>query len=193
MMCEEKISFEEIYEQNKKRIHYQMNRLRIRSKLEDISLIEDFYQEGLFALWNAYEKYDPDRGTLSTYFNYAIRNRLIDMLRKKTRDHRNDGMYFQEERVKIDQGNRYVRNRQVIPDTSKIPIKDVSLWLQVKSLLTEKQWTWVECFIILDMSIKDIAGQEAVSTDAVKSWGREVRKKLKEDEFKKIMKEYSVD
>nr|WP_318936966.1 sigma factor-like helix-turn-helix DNA-binding protein [Oceanobacillus halotolerans] len=34
------------------------------------------------------------------------------------------------------------------------------------------------------MSIKEIANQEGVSIDAVKSWGRQARKKLQQDHFK---------
>lgn len=183
----EKLSFEEIYEQNKKRIHYHMNKLGIQGSKED------FYQEGLFVLWNAYEKYEPDKGALSTYFNYAIRNRLIDIIRKRTRDQYNDDLYSHEERVRMDHGNRYCRNSQVIPDSSNIFIRDTSLWLQVKSQLTEKQWKWVEGFIILDMSVKDIAQQENVSTEAVKSWGKQVRKKLRDEKFKEVVQEYSLD
>ncbi|WP_234402366.1 sigma factor [Oceanobacillus damuensis] len=36
-------------------------------------------------MWAAYKKYQPDKGPLATYFNYTIRNRLIDLLRKKSR------------------------------------------------------------------------------------------------------------
>ncbi|WP_343032895.1 sigma factor [Virgibacillus doumboii] len=43
---------------------------------------QEYYQEGLVAMWNAYENYQPDNGPLSTYFNYIIRNRVIDLPRK---------------------------------------------------------------------------------------------------------------
>jgi RNA polymerase sigma factor (sigma-70 family) len=183
------IAFEEIYEQNKRRIHYYMNKLNIR---EDDNK-EDFYQEGLYALWKAFEKYDPNKGTLSTYFNYAIRNRLIDMIRKSVRDHHYDEIYYRDEIVNIDHGNRYCKNLQSIPDTLTIPINDNSLWTELKSQLTDKQWKWVECFVILDMSIQEIARQEDVSIDAVKSWGRQVRRKLRGEEFKNAMEAYSID
>lgn len=65
------LTFEEIYEQNKRRIHYQIHRLNIQSPYEE------FFQEGLCAMWHAYEKYNPDKGPMSTYFNYTIRNRLV--------------------------------------------------------------------------------------------------------------------
>ncbi|MDY0395881.1 sigma-70 family RNA polymerase sigma factor [Virgibacillus halophilus] len=73
------VSFEEIYEQNKRRIYYQIHKMNISDPYHD------FFQEGLCALWNAYETYNPDKGTMATYFNYTIRNRLIDKIRKDSR------------------------------------------------------------------------------------------------------------
>ncbi|MCR1835650.1 hypothetical protein NSA56_14975 [Oceanobacillus caeni] len=37
-------------------------------------------------MWTAYQKYEPNKGHLATYFNYTIRNRPIDLIRKKTKD-----------------------------------------------------------------------------------------------------------
>jgi len=70
-------TFDEILKQNERRIHYYIHKLNIRDPHQE------FYQEGLVAMWNAYEKYEPDKGQLSTYFNYSIRNRLIDLIRKE--------------------------------------------------------------------------------------------------------------
>ncbi|WP_407939235.1 sigma factor [Oceanobacillus salinisoli] len=38
----------------------------------------------MYAMWTAYQKYEPDKGTLTTYFNYTIRNRLIDLIVRKS-------------------------------------------------------------------------------------------------------------
>ncbi|WP_296361118.1 sigma factor-like helix-turn-helix DNA-binding protein [Virgibacillus sp.] len=45
-------------------------------------------------------------------------------------------------------------------------------------MLSKNQWTWLKLFIIEDMTTKAIAEREGVSVDAVKSWGKEARKKL---------------
>jgi len=66
--------FEEIFKQNEKRIYYHMHKLGIRDPLGD------FYAEGLFAMWTAHQKYEPNKGPFATYFNYTIRNRLIDLI-----------------------------------------------------------------------------------------------------------------
>src|SRR5699024_11256212 len=51
----------------------------------------EFYQKGLVAMWRAYETYQPDKGVLSTYFNYSIRHRLIDLIQKKRSEERRVG------------------------------------------------------------------------------------------------------
>ncbi|WP_404821762.1 sigma factor-like helix-turn-helix DNA-binding protein [Oceanobacillus halotolerans] len=58
------------------------------------------------------------------------------------------------------------------------------MWTELQSQLTKNQWKWVDSFIRQNLSIKEIANQEGVSIDAVKSWGRQARKKLQQDHFK---------
>ncbi|SDQ16953.1 sigma-70 family RNA polymerase sigma factor [Virgibacillus salinus] len=173
----EKVSmtFEEIFEQNEKRIHYHMLKLGINDPHRE------FYVEGLYAMWMAYKKYDPDKGPLATYFNYTIRNRLIDMLRTKTREDNNEQKINQKEICEVDNGNSCGTMKLPIFDQNGITIEDNTFWESVKSKLTENQWKWVHFFIIEGMSKQEIAQQEGVSIDAVKSWGREMRKKLKDE------------
>lgn len=173
-----KLQFEDIVKQNERRVHYHIHKLSLRDPHQE------FFQEGLVAMWNAYEKHEPDKGPLATYFNYTIRNRLIDLIRKKAREQQGDEAFFQMEKQALDNGNRACKNNLPVPDFSEITVGDASIWKQVKDVLTGNQWKWVHCYIILDMPIKDIAAQEGVSVDAVKSWGRQTRKKLRNDGFK---------
>lgn len=50
-------TFEEIFEQNKRRIHYHIHKLRIDDQHHE------FYQEGLYVMWNAYQAYQPTSTT----------------------------------------------------------------------------------------------------------------------------------
>lgn len=52
-------------------------------------------------------------------------------------------------------------------------------------MLTANQWKWVRYYIVDDMAIKDIASHENTTADAVKSWGRQARAKLRDAEFRK--------
>lgn len=170
-----KSTFEEVLKQNERRIYYYIHKLNVKDPHQE------FYQEGLVAMWNAYKTYEPDKGSLATYFNYMIRNRLIDLLRKKKREKYAYEIIFREELQKIDLGN-YTRNKgtsSIIYDQPEIPTTDKYFWQHVKSNLTTNQWKWVYYYIIKDMTIKEITLIEGVSREAVKSWGRQAKKKLR--------------
>ncbi|MDC3411833.1 sigma-70 family RNA polymerase sigma factor [Aquibacillus sp. 3ASR75-11] len=151
--------FCEVAKQNERRIHYHIHKLGI------FDPHQEYYQEGLYALWNAYCTYQPEKGSFSTYLNYSIRNRLIDLLRKNIRQIEKDTLVID---YQISNYESYAI------DTLEDPL----FWEEIKSLLTIKQWKWVYYHIILDLPIKAIAQKENTTVDAVKNWGREVRKKL---------------
>ncbi|WP_284139579.1 MULTISPECIES: sigma-70 family RNA polymerase sigma factor [unclassified Virgibacillus] len=181
---QEKFTFEEVFKQNKNRIHYHINRLNIHDPHEE------YFQEGLFALWNAYEKYEPDKGPLATYFNYTIRNRLIDQIRKESRRMEKESIVCEENRKQYDNGNRHRRTEVSYPmiENNGITVNNPELWDRLKEQLTDNQWKWVSLFIIENMSIKEIAAKEGKTEEAVKSWGKQVRKKLRNDDFRKKIK-----
>ncbi|WP_047984284.1 sigma-70 family RNA polymerase sigma factor [Ornithinibacillus californiensis] len=165
-------TFEEIFKQNEKRIHYHIHKLHIRDPYNE------FYVEGLYAMWLAYKKYQPDKGPLATYFNFAIRNRLIDTIRSKSRDQKINEAYAQKESIDKQDGNYSTISHAPILSAKGIEIDDTEVWDEVKKILTPNQWKWVDYYIIQGLSQKEIADREGVSIDAVKSWAREARKKL---------------
>lgn len=168
-------SFEEIFKQNEKRIYFHIQRLGI------YDTHREFYLEGLYAMWKAYKKYEPDKGPLSTYFNYHIRSQFIDMLRKKARDQYKSEMFIRHEQFRVDNGNRAGSGKYPMVDRSGIQVKDTKIWEEVKAVLTENQWNWVYYHVVCGMRYKEIAALKGVSTDAVKSWGREARRKLRRE------------
>ncbi|WP_100010200.1 sigma-70 family RNA polymerase sigma factor [Lentibacillus sediminis] len=180
-MSENKMTFEEIFEQNERRIHYHIHRLNIRDPHQE------FYQEGLFAMWNAYRSYQPDKGPLATYFNYVIRHRMIDLIRKQTKEQEKMSLYAQREKVEQDDGNYYHHGSNAYPvmRVADLPFYDGGFWQEIRDKLSENQWKWVKYYVIEDMSVKEIAEQEGVSVEAVKSWGKEVRRKLQGLEWEK--------
>ncbi|WP_269410330.1 sigma-70 family RNA polymerase sigma factor [Lentibacillus daqui] len=170
---EKKTSFEEIFKQNERRIHYHIHRLHIQDPHNE------FFVEGLYAMWCAYKKYKPDQGVMSTYFNFTIRNRLIDMLRKKKRENQHQETFVQHEKLKIDNGNRDCKTNLPIPDTTGIEVQDEAFWKKMRGMLTDNQSKWVKYHVIEGLPLAEIAEQEGVTVDAVKSWGKTARKKLK--------------
>jgi len=55
-LLKEDDKFEEIFKQNEKRIYYHMHKLAIRDPFGE------FYPEGLYGMWTAYQKYEPNKG-----------------------------------------------------------------------------------------------------------------------------------
>src|SRR5699024_1845529 len=176
-MKEKEKTFDEIFKENERRIHYHIHKLRIKDPYNE------FYVEGIHALWNAYKTFQPEKGTLSTYFNYMMHYRLIDLLEKKTREKKKLEHIVQEERLKYDDGNRMRTAKLPVIDPVGVRVKEMEslLWQEVRKRLTEKQWKWVYHYIILEMPVKAIAAKEGVTVDAVKGWGREARRKLRRD------------
>jgi RNA polymerase sigma factor (sigma-70 family) len=175
MEHDKETSFEEVFKQNERRIYYHIQRLGIHDTHRE------FYLEGLYAMWKAYQKYEPDKGTLSTYFNYTIRHRLIDMLRKKAREAYKDQMFIEHEKLWVDHGNRSGINKHPVIDSSGISMRDTKIWEEVRELLTENQWSWVYYHVVCGMKYNEIAEWKGVSADAVKSWGRQARRKLRNE------------
>lgn len=135
-----RITFEELVEQNKRRIHYQMHKMTIGDPHGE------FFQEGLIALWKANESYNPDKGTLATYFNYTIRNRLVDSLRWETSHKNTEEKALQEQLTGITDGNhrRQQEKKDMLVSEADLPLTDSTLWNTLKSRLTEKQWKWLD-------------------------------------------------
>jgi len=171
-----KKDFNHFFQTHEMRIYYQIQRLNIPR-----SLYDEFYAEGILALWNAYKNYDPKKGKIGTFINYQIRFRLIDLIRKKARDQEVIDLAIREGIIQIDDGNRYSETGLPIVDTCGIMLENEAFWDEVRRNLTFKQWKWVQYFIIANLSVKEIMEIENVTADAVKSWAREVRKKLKKN------------
>ena len=172
--------FDTFFKANERRIHYQIHRLGISQ-----DWYEDFYSEGIVALWKAYQEYDEVKGDIGTFINFRIRYRLLDLLRKKIREQEAEEKIIYEEQIRQVDGNKIKKTGMPVVNREGIIVKDSAFWEEVRSRLTENQWKWVEYFIIADLSIKEIMEIEGVSADAVKGWGRAVRRKLKDEELRK--------
>lgn len=160
-MVVNEMNFEEVFKQNERRIHYHIHRLGICDPYQD------FYSEGLFAMWTAYQKYNPDKGPLGTYFNYIICNRLVDLLRKEIREQEKRDSIVGNEKERISEATTVLKNV-----TANLPgsgLEGMGMWQDVKSKFTAKQWDWVYYYIIQDMPLKEIAELKEVSVEEVKS------------------------
>ncbi|WP_430787228.1 sigma-70 family RNA polymerase sigma factor [Virgibacillus flavescens] len=169
-------TFEEVFKQNERRIHYHIYKLNIHDPHQE------FFQEGLCAMWNAYEAYKPDKGPLSTYFNFTIRNRLIDLIRKQNRYEEKVQTYLQENATEITSPSSTNFRNHILSE-------NCLLWKQIHSKLNSNQLKWLHYVVMEGMSLRDLAAQENTTVDAVKGWSKEARRKLRNEEFRdRIMK-----
>jgi len=163
-----------LFKQNERRIYYQLQNLNITDTHQD------FFQEGLTVVWDAYQTYQIDKGPLATFFNYTIRQRMIDLLQKKHSYMKKEKLYLQYLMTEMDKGHfccpPFGKRTVNMSETTMFDDWD---WQEIKSHLSDKQWIWLRYYIIEGFSLKKIAAQEKASIDTVKTWGIEARKKLR--------------
>ncbi|PKR77700.1 hypothetical protein CEY16_07140 [Halalkalibacillus sediminis] len=150
--------FEKVLVEYKKMIHHVIHKLNIKDPHGD------FYQEGMVALWEAHGKY-ADFDTFPKLAYITIRSRLIDTIRKSRRIQENETASEMNE----DEGAWDGRLEGFDPE----------FWQVVRNALTDKQWIFVGKRLIEGKSYKEIAFEGDVTVDAVKGWGKEVKRKLK--------------
>lgn len=155
---ERDVEFEHVFMEYKKMIHHLIHKYHIQDPQGE------FFQEGMIALWDAYQRYG-DRDTFGKMAYITIRSRLIDLIRKKNR------------RADKETATDLV-SESAYTDES-IDSFDPFFWERIQNALTDKQWVFVRRKIIEGRAYKDIAELENTTVNAVKGWGKEVKKKLK--------------
>src|SRR5690625_962359 len=139
--------FEQFFKANERRIHFQIHRLGVFG-----SWYDEFFSEGVIALWQAYKDFDESKGSdVGTFINYRIRFRLVDLLRKKLRDQEVVEEAIQERKREIDDGNRHRRTGMPIVNVAGIDVdidRNDAFWNEIRRHLTDKQWKWVVYFVI---------------------------------------------
>ncbi|WP_078543599.1 sigma-70 family RNA polymerase sigma factor [Litchfieldia alkalitelluris] len=147
--------------------------LSIMKKLHIYRDHEAFYQVGLIALWEAHSRFDEEKGSFSTYAYAVIRGKFLDYMKKE---------------------NAFYDHHQGLPEEASLSLVDTNtpqafeeegLEVYIEGL-SVNQRKWVQKRIIEDKRIVDIAKEEGVSAEAVKSWGKAAVKKMK-----RIMEAYN--
>lgn len=161
-MTDVKKDFNEVAEQFSPMIHHIIHKLRIRDPHKD------FYQEGLLALWEAVQNYKEEKGKLSSYIYFIVRNRLVSKMRKDNRVAEKD-----EEFALLLEGEAVCYDASFTIDPY--------FYKEIVVTLTGNQRKWFDDYVLRDLSIKDIAEREGTTTNAVKNWGRHAKEKLRQN------------
>lgn len=128
-----KVSFYEVAAEFEGMIYFHIHQLHIKQPYDD------YFQEGLFALWKAHKMFDAEKGEFPTYANRRIRNGLLDVKKQESSRAHKDMLVRQS----------------ILKQGLDNPVKsfdDPYLWKAVQSKMTINQWKWIYQYIILDQS-----------------------------------------
>ncbi|KHF38453.1 sigma-70 family RNA polymerase sigma factor [Halalkalibacter okhensis] len=153
-------SFEEVLKNYEPAIKKQLISLRIYKDHDE------FYQIGRLALWDAYRKFNPEKGTFSTYAISYIRGRMLVSLRKE-RKYSDHHSYAGDEQLEA-----------VVSQHETTPL-EIELLEPYLTNLSERERLWVKESIIKQKKTAEIASQFNVSTPTVRSWKKTALTKLR--------------
>ncbi|MBB6454559.1 RNA polymerase sigma factor (sigma-70 family) [Salirhabdus euzebyi] len=155
--------FNDVLKEYDRIIYHLIHRLGIRDPYRE------FYQEGVIALWKAYETYDEDKGgKFSTYAYFRIEKALLSSIRDQNRRQEKEEKYKQ-----------IMFTFENLVTTDEYDLIDMYTLEKIKAALSEKQLIWFTSFVLNDLSVKEIAENEGVTVDAVKNWARLAKPKIR--------------
>ena len=129
---------------------------------------DDFYQLGLIALWEAYEKFDSKQGEFLNYAYMTVKGRMINELKRQhTLELRSMSL---ENFDGLDQG--------VLDSYERLQHENMNVYTEN---LTENQKRWLVLTFIEQKSLAEIASTYDVSVAAVKSWRKSALQKLRKE------------
>ncbi|MFK9093106.1 sigma-70 family RNA polymerase sigma factor [Bacillus salipaludis] len=154
-------SFEQLATQYTPMIHKIIHSLNIYQQKEE------FFQEGLIALWQASSRFNSQKGNFTNYAYTYIKGYLLMKLKNIYKD--------KQRSVHPDEAFW----ETIVDHQSASPLEE-EIILSNCTTLTEKQKKWL-CYTVLDgLSVKEVAEKEKVSISAVKNWRKEAREKLRD-------------
>jgi len=140
-------------------IHHILHSLRIYKNYDE------FFQIGLIALWEAKGKFDPSKGSFTSYAYMTMKGRVLSELKKCS---------------KIEERQFYPKEEfwdNQLDESAAEPLEMDTLLEYCKGL-TKNQKKWVIATFYLGMNSAEIAAYEKVSPSAVKKWKKGAMEKI---------------
>lgn len=156
-------SFEEVKAAFTPMIHYHIRKLSIYKNKEE------FFQLGLIALWQAYQRFNPEKGSFSSYAYVSIKGAMMQEI-SKSRKEDEQSFAASDEFFEPFEG-----------PSDLFYEEDTILALCKNNKLTENQTKWVMYYCYPGFQNKQIAAIENVSVSAVKAWRKGALEKLSTD------------
>ncbi|WP_171016980.1 sigma-70 family RNA polymerase sigma factor [Pseudalkalibacillus caeni] len=140
----------------------------IKSQLKKLHVFKDFelyYQAGLIGLWEAYLQFEESKGTFSSFAYSKIRWKITDEIKKDIR--------IQEKQTTVSDDVL-----SGVIDPSSVYLLETEILQSYLTGLTDNQCKWVVHSVLEQKQTKQIAAEEGVSIEAVKSWRKAAIKKI---------------
>lgn len=126
---------------------------------------EEFFQIGLIGLWEAHQRFNPEKGFFPAFAQMTVRGRMLDYLKKERA--------FDEHHTVF--GEDMLESVPALDDED--PLEREVILSYCKGL-SDKQMTWVMQGIFENKKPKEIAVELGVPVMRVKNWRREALKKM---------------
>ena len=157
-------SFDEVKTQYTPMIHSILRTLHIYKNKEE------FFQIGLIGLWEANERFNPQKGSFTSYAYVYIKGKMLTELK----------------RAKNEEDHSFIATEpffELLEDTNGTfpDEEDRILAVCQQQQLTENQTKWVIYHCYKALKIGQIAAMENVSVSAVKAWRTGALNKLRTD------------
>jgi len=153
--------FNEVVEQYTPLIYHIIKKLNIYKQTDE------YFQTGLIGLWEAYLKFDPNKGKFLSYAYKTIFGKMLYQMKKENQGIEHEVVKPVEFWAGIIDDQDHMMIEMILP-TKFIP------------LLTPKQVAWLVEYIYKGKTIMEIAKEYQVPPSTVKSWKRTTLKKLKD-------------
>jgi DNA-directed RNA polymerase len=152
--------FEQLASQYQPMIHKIIRSLHIYKN------IDEFYQIGLIALWEAQKKFHAEKGSFPPFAYSLIRGKILHQLIKDRK---------QEEKIMLPEETYW----EVVAAQPRELISEQEFLQTYGKNLTKIETKWLIDACFSGYSLQEIAASEHISVSAVKQWAVSARKKLR--------------
>lgn len=160
-----------LYEENEKLVFFILNKYYPAHAFD-----EDAAQEGRIGLWNACQRYDPERSAFSTYAGRAIRNAITKSMRQEKRLSKLPTVSLSDV-IGVQRGGEEITVEDTIPGETGVDFVDTGAFL---ARLDEREERIVR-MRARGMTLKEIGAAEGLSHQGVLNLLRRIRRRAYEE------------
>ncbi|MBP3953175.1 sigma-70 family RNA polymerase sigma factor [Bacillus suaedae] len=140
----------------------------IRGQIKKLNLYrsyDEYYQLGLIALWEACQRFDPEKGAFEAFALHTVRGHMLMQLKREKRF--SDRHFLGDDAM------------QAVESVVAIEPEDLQLFDDYLNHLSERERAWFIEAIVQGKKPAMIASEYQVSVNTVSTWRKNALKKLR--------------